>query len=274
MMYEFLGLDLDGTIIDDQFNISFEMERFIHKIRDTVNVCIVTGRSVSDAMRYYRKLKLTTPMICYNGGYICNPNNNDTLFSKPISKSEKLLDYLFSEYLINKIDNIIISSGLNTYYINTNNTYLYDMMIDPELPSIRIDTDNFNKQINVHRILVSVKAEYKDFIVNSIKNRNKNIQIFSWRNHDEVIDISIGDVDKWTAITKVCSLLEVNLNKVISIGDGKNDISMINNSSIGLCMKNANEDVRSKVKVITDFDNNNNGAFLSLNKIFNIIIEE
>ena len=72
-MNKLIVLDLDGTALDYDMKISPELIEQIGEIKEKNRVIIATGRSVSDAFRYYEQLKLDTYLICYNGGFILNP---------------------------------------------------------------------------------------------------------------------------------------------------------------------------------------------------------
>ena len=72
-MKKMLVFDLDGTILNDSYNVSMELIQFIREISKEHLVYIATGRSISDAYRYYKELNLENDIICNNGGLIYNP---------------------------------------------------------------------------------------------------------------------------------------------------------------------------------------------------------
>lgn len=86
MSYDMLAFDLDGTTITNTYQMSPSFVELIKEEKKHHYICIATGRSISDAYRYYRLLELETMMICFNGAFIYNPRTKEVLYSR-ISKN-------------------------------------------------------------------------------------------------------------------------------------------------------------------------------------------
>ncbi len=74
-MYNVLALDLDGTVLTQEHTIHPAVKQAIHKAAKQCHVMIVTGRHHTAARPYYDELGLTTPIICCNGTYIYDYQN-------------------------------------------------------------------------------------------------------------------------------------------------------------------------------------------------------
>lgn len=267
MKKDIILLDLDGTIIDDNYIVSERLQKLLLKIKKDIDICIVTGRSVSDAYRYYKLLELDTPMICYNGAYAFYPYNRKDLFCKYFEAANHLIKYVFRHYG-EYIDNIAVSDKYNTYFLNNNNEFLCDMMIDEELPVFYVDKNVMIKMQNVHRIILSVKTVNIQDIIDDLKGKYSGIDIYGWKNRENIIDISGNKQNKWKTVQKVFKQVGRE-NKIIAIGDARNDLEMILEADIGILMKNAPEEIRKKVRYISKYDNNHDGAYWALTEIFN-----
>ena len=266
MSYSILALDLDGTVIDSNYILSDSFVDFINRVKKRTIVCIATGRSVSDAMRYYRQLDLDSPLICYNGGFIWNPRKEEVLYTKTLENAAEILTCIMKEFPKNAIENVIVSCGEKTFYLNKKNPYMYDMLVDKELHHQKLFANTLMTN-SVHRVVISTNIEYKQAIISRIRDiGQKHIKIFSWRDHQEIIDISIGTVNKWDALKMICDNLNVCHQKIISIGDGSNDIEMLQNSEIGICMKNAEEKTKQLCTIVSEFDCDHEGALKALKK--------
>ena len=273
MDYDMLAFDLDGTTISNSYEMSSSFIEMVNEEKKHHYICIATGRSVSDAYRYYRLLKLDTMMICFNGAFIYHPRNKKVLFSKPLRIVPQInICELFLDVEVgHTIENVIISSGAHTYFLNRKNEYLYKMLIDEDLPHKRMTIDDMRGK-EIHRIVISVKTgmtREMDILLNHIKQKViiDRINIYPWKHHNEVIDISVGEIDKWDALQRVCEYEGLSSAKIISIGDGANDINMLKNASLGICMKNASDDVKRNASYITTADNNNDGAYAALSEL-------
>ena len=69
-MYKLLALDLDGTVLNSNNQISQPLLKTIRNLPADIVVMIVTGRHHTAAKPYYDLLNLKTPIICCNGTYI------------------------------------------------------------------------------------------------------------------------------------------------------------------------------------------------------------
>ena len=245
MSYDMLAFDLDGTTITNTYQMSPLFVELIKEEKKHHYICIATGRSISDAYRYYRLLELETMMICFNGAFIYNPRTKEVLYSKPleIAPNLNICKIFLDKKVSNVIENVIISSGAHTYFLNTRNQYLYQMLVDDDLPHTRMTVDEMRGK-EIHRIVLSVKDDKKSEVGALLEYLKKDvitdkIEVYPWKSHSEIVDISVGNVDKWNALRKVCEHEGLSTKKIISIGDGVNDINMLQNSLMGICMKNA-----------------------------------
>ena len=64
----------------------------------------------------------------------------------------------------------------------------------------------------------------------------------------------------------LCKFLKINLDEVIAIGDGINDISMLKTVGLGVAMENADIILKEYAKEITLTNNNNGVAHILKNK--------
>jgi HAD superfamily hydrolase (TIGR01484 family) len=108
--------DLDGTLLDSDKKISNETEKIIKALVSQGHYfCFVTGRSMHDALPFYKQLGLDTICICNNGAAIHNPADehfSDIFF--PINK-----DVFFKLYqcndLLDQLEYFIIKTRHHTF---------------------------------------------------------------------------------------------------------------------------------------------------------------
>jgi hydroxymethylpyrimidine pyrophosphatase-like HAD family hydrolase len=67
----------------------------------------------------------------------------------------------------------------------------------------------------------------------------------------EGLVLSSKNVSKGNAIYGLCKFLKIDINDVIAIGDGINDISMIKVVGLGVAMENGEPEVKAVAKEIT-----------------------
>lgn len=259
-MNKMLVLDLDGTSITNSYSLSKELEELLKDLKKRMRICIVTGRSASDAYRYYQQLQLHDYIICNNGAYIWNPRDNDVAYCQYMCKSEEIIQYLLENQEKFKIENIIVSSGMNTYVLNKKNLFLCDMMYDKNLPYIYMDREKVKGLRDIHRIVLSSNADISDMKLQIGKITNK-VDLFGWRGRNDIIDISMCDVDKCTAVKRLMLESDISMTDVIAFGDGENDKTLLAEAGIGVAMLNASDDVKRCADFITQYDNEHNGMY-------------
>jgi hydroxymethylpyrimidine pyrophosphatase-like HAD family hydrolase len=69
-----VALDLDGTLLTEESRLTAGHERAVTELRRRgAHVAIVTGRPVLITAGIWRRLGLTTPAVCFNGGWVGFP---------------------------------------------------------------------------------------------------------------------------------------------------------------------------------------------------------
>ena len=83
MNYKMIAVDMDGTLLDSRKQISDETVRAVRQLAESgVLFVISTGRPVQGVEKYKKLLRLTGPVITYNGAMIVNAGTGETLFEQ------------------------------------------------------------------------------------------------------------------------------------------------------------------------------------------------
>ena len=69
-------LDLDGTLLTDEKKISPFTKQVLTTLKqDGHELMISTGRPYRATVPYYKELKLTTPVVNFNGAFVHHPTD-------------------------------------------------------------------------------------------------------------------------------------------------------------------------------------------------------
>lgn len=79
-------------------------------------------------------------------------------------------------------------------------------------------------------------------------------------------DVTVKGVNKGKAVKKVCEHLSISPEKIISIGDGRNDISMFKESGLAVAVDNALDIVKKEADIIIGA-NNKDGVAIFLEEL-------
>ena len=82
-------LDIDGTLLNDQKEISPRTSESLLKAQEAgVKVVLASGRPISAMKRFSKELKLDQHnglLLSYNGAYVTDCATNETVFSQSMS---------------------------------------------------------------------------------------------------------------------------------------------------------------------------------------------
>jgi 5-amino-6-(5-phospho-D-ribitylamino)uracil phosphatase len=72
-----VALDLDGTLLSDSTVIPAGHERAVAELRSLgAEIAIVTGRSMLTSEWIWRRLRLSAPIVCFNGAWLGEPGRD------------------------------------------------------------------------------------------------------------------------------------------------------------------------------------------------------
>ena len=264
-MIKLITIDLDGTLLDNEKNISEKNKLAIKRCHDNdVKIVLATGRPINGVMRYLNELGLTTKndyVICYNGAKTFNVGTNEIVISSTINgkivkelyQKSKELDVDFHAFRFNEE---LITPKANPYTdveatINKIDYHLFDFndIKDDELflKAMMVSSDE-----NITRIIpINEKIYGNDY---SILRSSKIFLEFLNKN-----------IDKGQALEGLAKYLNININETMAIGDAGNDIPMIKKAGIGVAMENAFLEVKKSADYIT-LSNLNDGVSYAINK--------
>jgi len=251
--YKLLVVDVDGTLVDKNGVISSEDERAIAKaIAAGVKVAISTGRVIKACQGIISKFSLDGHHIFFDGALVSDPAQSNEVYSQPIKKE--------------MVRQAVEFARLNDIYLE---------LYSPE----RFFAERENWSDNVHYRFFGVAPVIADF--SSIWERERimkaemvvhnpeeaaKAQLFQNEfNHSlrfsiarspaypeiDFVNIIDPEVSKGEALKALASFLGISTDEVIAIGDGLNDISLLETSGLAVAMGNAFPEVKKVADYIT-----------------------
>lgn len=232
--YRLLALDLDGTLLNEQSEVSEMNATWVkHAVAAGVSVCVSTGRGFVGALPFVHQLGLDTPMITVNGGEI---------WTKPHSLHRR-------ELL--EVDKVMKLHAL---------AEKYDIWFWAYTPEEVYNKDRWAGDTTARKWLKFGFYSQNTSILSSILK-----EIHTWDGLEITnsspfnIEINPAGVSKATALMEVCRMLGYDMSEVVSVGDSLNDIAAISASGLGVAMGNAQDEVKAAADVITG-SNQDNGV--------------
>lgn len=277
-MYKLIAMDLDGTLLNDEKQISKENLRLIDElIFKGYEVVIATGRRYWSAKQLTKEIKKPLVILANNGNVVRETINDKTIIKKYL----KLNDF---KLLIKEGK----KRGLNPVVHVDNYDDGYDMIIEIEKEYgdyssyLREFEERYRKidsylKLDNDKILAVVYAGNKkemegfNLDINQIYPKKysshvmENIQMA-----EALLEIMNPLGCKWLSLSEYAKEKGIDEMDIITIGDDSNDTQMIKNAGCGIAMKNASQGVKQMADIITKKDNNESGVAFELKRVLGI----
>jgi len=232
--YKLIALDMDGTLLNDNKQISKENIQSIQAAREAgIVVSLTTGRGMQSARPFIEQLDLDSPLIMANGSEIWR--NPDELYSRQ----------LMHPHWIEELHRIAVS--LQVWFWG----YAVDGMYN---------TDKWTDEVAAHEWL---KFGYYTTDKRKLMEINQQVvakNLFEVTNsHPDNLEINPKGINKARALLEICRQMNIDISQVAAMGDSLNDLEMIKICGLGVAMSNAQDEVKRWADYITD-SNNENGV--------------
>jgi hypothetical protein len=255
-------LDLDGTLLNDQKEVTEENQNAIACMLEKGHkVVITTGRPLVSAIKQAEKLGLTTQgcyLIAYNGGVIYDTGNQKILFQKTIPL--ELVKKVFAE--ANRLG-IHIQTYNDTDVLveprNDNaNVRRYCQLINMEhqvIPSVEDLEQPPVKMLLINYEEASGLEQFRQWVLSWAEG-----QLESFFSCGQYLEVVATGLSKGNALLQLAELLGIPKENTVSVGDAANDLPMIKAAQVGVAMVNGTEEVKAVANYITVRDNNHSGV--------------
>ena len=241
-----IAVDLDGTLITGFDNYDKKSFRLLRKLSKHNTVVIATGRPLRSSIYYYNLLKLRTPIVNYNGALVQNPT--DSSFKKLITNVNREDLFRFLEDNSDIIDTVFCEIE-DDIFLQKETDYIHPYLhSDGGTITIGALKDTLTGNPNGAIIFSHLNSEKRlaSYIENEFKGR---ILIRFWYVNKVVVsEFYSPETSKANAISKIADSYQIPQDKIIAIGDGHNDIEMIQFAKYGVAMENAHPEL---IKVCT-----------------------
>jgi Cof subfamily protein (haloacid dehalogenase superfamily) len=225
--YRLLALDLDGTLLNENSEISPANEEWVRRARDAgITVCLSTGRGFVSAFPFAEQLDLETPMITVNGGEI---------WRKPHELHQRTLldaDRVAALYRL-----ALIHRDTWFWAYSTENIF---------------NKDHWVEDMHSHRWLKFGYFTENPEVLSELWKEVRAMDGLELSNSSPFnIEINPAGVSKAAALKEVCRFLGIDMSEAVSVGDSLNDIEAIRACGLGVAMGNAQEEVKAAADIVT-----------------------
>ncbi|WP_117235422.1 sugar-phosphatase [Vibrio maerlii] len=258
-MYKLLALDMDGTLLGSDHQISDENKQAIQRAKEQgVTVVLASGRPLKGMQRYLDELKIDSEkdfVLFFNGSMVKNVQTGEIIHAETISgQSAKEVARLAKELGVN----VHAFSEIHGLITPKNSEFTQH---EANINKLTITEMDFDELEDNHPII-------KAMLVDEPEKLSKAIEAIpsKWRDEYTIVqsapfflEFLNPKANKGVGIEAIANHLGINAEEVICMGDAENDHHMIKYAGLGVAMANAMEQTKAIANHVT-VSNNEHGV--------------
>lgn len=282
MKYKLLAVDMDGTLLNDDLEISETNLEAIKKYRAAGGIfTISTGRLTSNIAKFLPLLGLDRSPVKIACGVGASIVDSGTLeceraFGMDKAVADDLVDFMRSKsgaiFVMDPDVRVTDKSFYNDFYIKFCEITNSIVELTDDLHEYVTSTDK-----PVIKVIFAVKLEEVRGLIDVLRAKYPSLQFIQsnppflktlakeFGGEAALIECIDAGVDKGVALKYIADHYGIPMSQVMAIGDDYNDAAMVKAAGFGVAMKNARETVKSLADFITD-DNNHDGVAKAIEK--------
>ena len=253
MKYKLIAADMDGTLLNDE---SVMTERTKSAVKSAVKAGVLfvtaTGRPMCASEEINALFDIDLPFITFNGATVIMGKSKKILFSS--SLDDGYVGQIYGFGLKYNVP-VIVWSGETLW-------------ASREGKDVRDYQKISDAQVNIIGDIKDIKNVSKMLWIDepekiTLHQREMN-GYFSGRvnchpSRPEFLEFVSAETSKGAALKEIGKLYGIDRSEMIAVGDGYNDLSMLEYAGLGAAMQNAPADVKSVCQYVT-LSNNDDGA--------------
>jgi len=249
MKYKLIASDVDGTLLDSHKQLS---KRNIEAIQKAVEkgaiFCISSGRPIYVVDKFSKLFGIEDmPFILYNGAVVVSGPEHKVTFEQGLKPEDAL-------WLINKgieVGTTVIVWSNDRLYVNEFNErtdkYQSLSLIEPLL----ITDAKALAESGTTKVLWYDELERMPYLRQVLDQGEIRSHINYFTSNPLFMEIVDKDCSKALALEKLSALYGVKQEEIIAIGDGYNDLPMLEYAGLGVAVANAPDEIKALCQEVT-----------------------
>lgn len=266
MNYKILVLDIDGTVTNQKKEITKRTKEAIFRLADKgVKLVIASGRPTYGILPVAHELELEKRggyILSYNGGKILNCQTNEVIYEKtlPLHTISKIAE------LAKKHDcNLMSYDGDCVITTNPNDSYIELEARINHLPVRKITSFSDYDNQKMNKCIATADGEKLALVEPIFAKAFPDLNVF--RSEPFFLEIVPKGIDKAQSLNVLLTHLGLTREDMVAMGDGFNDLSMIQFAKMGVAMANAQPIVRDHADFVTK-SNEEDGVAYAIDCLF------
>ena len=243
-----VAADLDGTLIGRDLTWAAGLPEALEALHAAgVRTVICTGRMLQSAKRVVARLGLTDgPVICYQGALVADLGSGEWLRHVPMD-GEAAAEVVRHVRAMGRQLNAYIDDELFVEQV-TDEARRYAEHVEVGIDTVDDLEAEVLRRPPTKLVLVTSPADV-DEILPGLQERWRG-RLYVTRSQPDYIEFADGSVSKSGALAWLCDRLGVEREAVVALGDGMNDVDMLEWAGLGVAVAEAAEPVRAAADLV------------------------
>lgn len=255
-MYRLVAIDLDGTLLDMNKNISQRNKRAIAlAIEKGVKIVICSGRVYKGARLYAKQVDSKDPVIACNGAIISENIDGKVIYSNNIETDDclKVIDicHKYEVYYHIYAGDVMLTEELGftslNYFVKNQELPHEDRVVIEVVENMADKIKSIQGQV-LKCVVVTDDTQLLKRIRSEIE-QIPSIEVIS--SYFDNIEVMNKGVSKGAALKRLSELLDIPPEEMLAIGDNENDISMLKYAGLGVVMDNGEDCAKEAAQYVT-----------------------
>ena len=267
-MYKLIVTDIDDTLVNSNNEISQKNREIIEKCKEQdIKVILASGRPDFGMMKIVEDLKLDSYdnyLLSFNGARIANLKTGEVVYEKFLSPER--IKFLIDVALENNCDILTYQNG--NVITNRDNEYarVETGLVDAKL----VISENMKEEIKEGAAKVIIlkhpdeAAKIKDKLAKELGDEYEVAMSKPF-----FIEVNDKGISKGASLDSLCKKLELTNENVMALGDGLNDLSMIEFAGLGVAVENGNSILKEAADFISKSNDEDGFAYAIEKFVFN-----
>ena len=251
-MYKLVALDMDGTLLNSEKEITERNKQAIAKAREKgVSVVLASGRPLHGMKEKLNELELTSEndfVVSFNGSFVHRVADFKEIHSRIITgKDAKRVANLAKELGVH-MHAFSVEHGLIT---PENNPYTGHEATINGVETTEFDFSQLEDDHSIIKVMFADAPEVLDKATPQLPSELYDDYTVVRSAHIFLEFLNKGS-NKGVGVATVADHLGINPDEVICMGDAENDHHMIEYAGLGVAMANATDETKEIADYITD----------------------
>jgi Cof subfamily protein (haloacid dehalogenase superfamily) len=261
-MPQLLVLDIDGTLLNSEDIVTPIVKEALGKVRQQgVEIALATGRRVGSTRHVVEEIGIQLPIVTFNGALVWDTEHEEAIHELPFSSPViKRVTELCQQYDIAPV--LLQGPGHGErIYIPTGNGVLpsyLEWFLDPRRNEV--DEVSFSEIVNVPGVLTidvfgpELALQQLSLDINELEVQVYDVGEVSSQTDPPhwALNVHMPGASKAAGVQILATQLGCTMQDVVAIGDGYNDLPLLEAAGTGVAMGNAMDEVKARADAVVN----------------------